>query len=68
MNEPTPSTHIHTATLPCAHCGDRTRHEVVGYVHEDGMRYMPVEVFRAWSKRVASAAPEEWAPVVSARR
>lgn len=36
----------------------------VGYVHDDGYRYMPTEVFEAWSERCAT--PEiaaEWSPV-----
>ena len=38
--------------------------QIVGYVHEDMSRFMPVEVFEAWAAQRATAAErDQWRPV-----
>lgn len=38
--------------------------QIVGYVHEDMDRYMPVAVFEAWAAQRATAAErDQWRPV-----
>ena len=47
----------------CRWCGDHTKHEAIGFVHLDGKRYMPAQIYDAWSRRHPQEA-REWAAVV----
>lgn len=58
---------IHHAQLQCFHCRGLTTHQVVGFIHRDGQRFMPTQVFDAWKKeRAQPGEAEEWRPVVQA--
>ena len=66
---PTPTTDAerevgrsHVAVSICAQLPGPAPAEVVGYLHADGLWFMPVEIFDAWRKGREGAA-NEYSPV-----
>lgn len=52
----------------CPKCSHSVGFDVAGYLHIDGIRYLPLEIFEAWrDDRPNSYVADEWTAVVRVR-